>query len=405
MRIINDKYELKVLLNNPNNEVKNKYFDEQNAKSVRDFHSKFNEYKPTPLVSLDGLAKKMNVSKILVKDESKRFDLNAFKVLGGAYAIAKLICKELKIDIDVIGFEYLKSVEVKEKLGDITFVTATDGNHGRGIAWAAKELNQKAVVYMPRGSARKRIRAIEKLGAKVIVTNLNYDDAVRLALEESEKHGWYMVQDTAWDGYEEIPRWIMQGYMTMANEAVEQMKDIKIERPTHVILQAGVGAMAGAVLGYLSNIYEDVPKTIIVEPTEAACLYKSAEANDGKIHNVDGDLLTIMAGLACGEPNPLGWSVLKEHASAFVTCGDYISANGMRILSTPVYNDERVVSGESGAVGIGLLNLLSSDDLSHVREALEIDEKSVVLLFSTEGDTDSENYMRTIWEGKNSLVS
>jgi diaminopropionate ammonia-lyase len=359
MRIINDKYELKVLLNNPNNEVKNKYFDEQNAKSVRDFHSKFNEYKPTPLVSLDGLAKKMNVSKILVKDESKRFDLNAFKVLGGAYAIAKLICKELKIDIDVIGFEYLKSVEVKEKLGDITFVTATDGNHGRGIAWAAKELNQKAVVYMPRGSARKRIKAIEKLGAKVIVANLNYDDAVRLALEESEKHGWYMVQDTAWDGYEEIPRWIMQGYMTMANEAVEQMKDIKIERPTHVILQAGVGAMAGAVLGYLSNIYEDVPKTIIVEPTEAACL----------------------------------------------TCGDYISANGMRILSTPVYNDERVVSGESGAVGIGLLNLLSSDDLSHVREALEIDEKSVVLLFSTEGDTDSENYMRTIWEGKNSLVS
>ncbi|MCD6435914.1 MAG: diaminopropionate ammonia-lyase [Clostridiales bacterium] len=405
MKIINNKYELQVLLNNSNNEVKNKYFDKQNAKLVRNFHSKFNEYMPTPLVSLEGLAKEMNVSKILVKDESKRFGLNAFKVLGGSYAIAKLICKELKIDIDDIDFEYLKSTKVREKLGDITFVTATDGNHGRGIAWAAKELNQKAVVYMPRGSATKRINAIEKLGAKVIVTNLNYDDAVRLALEESEKHGWYMVQDTAWNGYEEIPRWIMQGYMTMANETVEQMKDMDVERPSHVILQAGVGAMAGAVLGYLSNIYEHVPKTIIVEPTEAACLYKTAEANDGKIHKVEGDLLTIMAGLACGEPNPLGWSVLKEHASAFATCGNYVSANGMRILSAPVGNDERIVSGESGAVGIGLLNLLSTDELSNVRKALGIDKNSIILLFSTEGDTDSENYRRTVWEGKNSLIS
>lgn len=405
MKIINEKFELKVQLSNPNMKIQNKYFNQTNANAVRNFHSKFSNYKPTPLVALDALAEKMNVSKILVKDESKRFGLNAFKVLGGAYAIAKLICKELKIDINAIDFGYLKSDEIKEKLGNVTFITATDGNHGRGIAWAAKELGQNAVIYMPKGSALNRVKAIEKLGAKVTVTNLNYDDSVRVALEESEKNGWFMVQDTAWEGYEEIPRWIMQGYMTMATEAVEQMEDMEIKKPTHVILQAGVGAMAGAVLGYLSNKYKKVPKTIIVEPTEAACIYKSAVASDGKMHIVDGDLTTIMAGLACGEPNPLGWSILNEHASAFISCGDYISANGMRILANPIKNDERVISGESGAIGIGLINLLSLNELADVREKLEINEDSVILLFSTEGDTDPENYMKVVWEGKYSKTN
>lgn len=401
MKFVNNQYELKITINPAEKKKKCRYFDQVNAERVRAFHSKFNQYQPTPLVELSGLAAELGVSNILLKDESKRFGLNAFKVLGGAYAIARLVCRKLDMDLEQIDFDDLKSDFIREKLGNITFITATDGNHGRGIAWAAKELGQKAVIYMPKGSARNRINNIEKLGASVIVTNLNYDDTVRVALEESEKHGWYMVQDTAWEGYEEIPRWIMQGYMTMSLESVEQMKAIK---PTHVILQAGVGAMAGSVAGYFSNIYDEVPEIIVVEPSNAACLYKTATIGDGQIHKVDGELQTIMAGLACGEPNPLGWSILHEYASAFISCGDYISGNGMRILANPIRGDQRVVSGESGAVGIGLLNLLSDDKLSELRKSLKIDNESIVLLFSTEGDTDVENYMKTIWEGKYSLV-
>ncbi len=401
MKLVNNQYELKITLNPSKKKNKSQFFNQANAERVRAFHNKFHQYQPTPLVELGGLAEQLGVSKILLKDESKRFGLNAFKVLGGAYAIARLLCRKLEMDLEQIDFDDLKTEEIRVKLGNVTFITATDGNHGRGIAWAAKELGQKAVIYMPKGSARNRIDNIEKLGARVIVTNLNYDDTVRVALEESEKHDWYMVQDTAWEGYEEIPRWIMQGYMTMAVEVIEQMKTIK---PTHVILQAGVGAMAGAVAGYLSNVYDEVPEIIVVEPSNAACLYKTATIGDGQIHKVDGELKTIMAGLACGEPNPLGWSILHEFASAFISCGDYISGNGMRILANPIRGDQRVVSGESGAVGIGLLNLLSDDRLSEFRESLKIDSESVVLLFSTEGDTDVENYMKTIWEGKYSLV-
>jgi diaminopropionate ammonia-lyase len=404
MTAVSETYELKMKMNTSEGKIRSAYFTQETAEKVRSFHAKFPEYAATPLVNLDGLAQEMGVGKILLKDESKRFGLNAFKVLGGAYAIAKLVCQELSMDIDTVDFELLKTPEIRERLGEVTFITATDGNHGRGIAWAAKELGQKAVIYMPKGSAHRRIRNIEKLGATVIVTNMNYDDTVRIALEESEKHGWYMVQDTAWEGYEEIPRWIMQGYMTMALEAYEQMNDLGIEKPTHVILQAGVGAMAGAVAGYLSNVYENVPKIIVVEPSAAACLYKSAEADDGQMHRVYGELSTIMAGLACGEPNPLGWSILYEHAHAFVSCGDYISGNGMRILANPLRGDERVISGESGAVGIGLLNIISSKELADFRERLGINKDSIILLFSTEGDTDPENYIKTIWEGKYSRV-
>lgn len=377
-------------------------FEEKEMKEVYDFHKSLPGYKATPLVELDDLAKYYGVQKLWLKDESKRFGLNAFKVLGGSYAIGKYLSQKLGRDMSELQFNVLISDEVKKQLGDVTFVTATDGNHGRGVAWVANKLRQKSVVYMPKGSAKMRFDAIAREGADVSITDLNYDDAVRLANKGAEEHGWIMVQDTAWDGYEEIPLWIMQGYSTIINEIVEQLEAAKEEKPTHVFLQAGVGSFAGAVQGYLAHLYgDDRPITIICEPHGANCIYKSMEANDGKPHNVTGDLTTIMAGLACGEPNTISWKILRDNADFSVSCDDSIAARGMRVLSSPLGNDQRVISGESGAVGLGLFTVLSEkkEEYAELMKALKIDENSRILCISTEGDTDIEGYKNVVWNG------
>lgn len=377
-------------------------FEEKEMKEVYDFHKSLPGYKATPLVELDDLAKYYGVQKLWLKDESKRFGLNAFKVLGGSYAIGKYLSQKLGRDMSKLPFNVLISDEVKKQLGDVTFVTATDGNHGRGVAWVANKLRQKSVVYMPKGSAKMRFDAIAREGADVSITDLNYDDAVRLANKGAEEHGWIMVQDTAWDGYEEIPLWIMQGYSTIINEIVEQLEAAKEEKPTHVFLQAGVGSFAGAVQGYLAHLYgDDRPITIICEPHGANCIYKSMEANDGKPHNVTGDLTTIMAGLACGEPNTISWKILRDNADFSVSCDDSIAARGMRVLSSPLGNDQRVISGESGAVGLGLFTVLSEkkEEYAELMKALKIDENSRILCISTEGDTDVEGYKNVVWNG------
>ena len=377
-------------------------FEEKEMKEVYDFHKSLPGYKATPLVELDDLAKYYGVQKLWLKDESKRFGLNAFKVLGGSYAIGKYLSQKLGRDMSELPFNVLISDEVKKQLGDVTFVTATDGNHGRGVAWVANKLRQKSVVYMPKGSAKMRFDAIAREGADVSITDLNYDDAVRLANKGAEEHGWIMVQDTAWDGYEGIPLWIMQGYSTIINEIVEQLEAAKEEKPTHVFLQAGVGSFAGAVQGYLAHLYgDDRPITIICEPHGANCIYKSMEANDGKPHNVTGDLTTIMAGLACGEPNTISWKILRDNADFSVSCDDSIAARGMRVLSSPLGNDQRVISGESGAVGLGLFTVLSEkkEEYAELMKALKIDENSRILCISTEGDTDVEGYKNVVWNG------
>ncbi len=377
-------------------------FEEKEMKEVYDFHKSLPGYKATPLVELDELAKYYGVQKLWLKDESKRFGLNAFKVLGGSYAIGKYLSQKLGKDMSELPFNVLISDEVKKQLGDVTFVTATDGNHGRGVAWVANKLRQKSVVYMPKGSAQMRFDAIAREGADVSITDLNYDDAVRLANKGAQDHGWIMVQDTAWDGYEEIPLWIMQGYSTIINEIVEQLEAAKEEKPTHVFLQAGVGSFAGAVQGYLSHLYgDDRPITIICEPHGANCIYKSMEANDGKPHNVTGDLTTIMAGLACGEPNTISWKILRDNSDFSVSCDDEIAARGMRVLSSPLGNDQRVISGESGAVGLGLFTVLSEkkEEYAELMKALKIDENSRILCISTEGDTDVEGYKNVVWNG------
>lgn len=374
------------------------FLNEEEARKVQQFHASFPVYEKTPLAALPDTAAALGLGAMYVKDESYRFGLNAFKVLGGSYAIGNYLAQKLGMDISELPYEKMISDEVREKLGEITFVTATDGNHGRGVAWTANQLKQKAVVYMPKGSAEERLKNIQAEGADASITDLNYDEAVRLANSQAEKNGWVMVQDTAWEGYEDIPTWIMQGYGTMGFEAWGQLP----EKPTHIFLQAGVGSMAGAVTGFFSNVYkEDRPIITIVEPNKADCLFRTAEANDGKLHFVTGDMNTIMAGLACGEPCSIGWNVLHSYADNFISCPDYAAAKGMRILGNPEGKDGKVISGESGAATVGCVaEIMTNPDLAWLKEKLQLDENSKVLFFSTEGDTDKENYKSVVWDGK-----
>ncbi len=365
------------------------------------FHRSFPQYSVTPLTRLSGLAEYLGLKRLYVKDESYRFGLNAFKVLGGSYAIARHIAKELGKDVSEVPYSVLTSDELREKFGQATFFTATDGNHGRGVAWAANKLGQKCVVRMPKGTTQTRLQNIALENATVTIENLNYDDCVRMAAKEAENTPrGIMVQDTAWEGYEEIPTWIMQGYGTLATEADKQLEEDE-SRPTHIFIQAGVGSLAGAVIGYFANRYkENPPVMVVVEAGAADCLYRSAMQADGSRIDVTGDMQTIMAGLACGEANTVSWDILRNHADAFVSCPDWVSANGTRIYGAPLKGDERVISGESGSVTLGLVHaLMTKPEYKELKDALKLGADSEVLLVSSEGDTDPDRYREIAWEG------
>jgi diaminopropionate ammonia-lyase len=365
------------------------------------FHRSFPGYNETPLVNLSCLAAYFGIKRIFVKDESFRFDLNAFKVLGGSYAIAKYIAGKLGKNIADIDYNTLVSDATKQKLGDITFYTATDGNHGRGVAWAANKLRQKSVVFMPRGSSHARLQNILNEGAQASITDLSYDNAVRLASKRASEdpHG-VVIQDTAWESYGEIPGWIMQGYGTMACEAYTQLQEAGVQRPTHIFIQAGVGSLAGSVVGYFANLFPDNPPVVtVVEPSAVDCLYISNLA--GKLVGIKGNLSTIMVGLACGEGNTISWEILKNYVRFFVSAPDWVASRGMRVLAVPLKGDEKVISGESGAVTAGLLfTLLRNVEYKDFREALGLDSESTVLLFSTEGNTDPEKFRDVVWDGE-----
>lgn len=367
------------------------------AESVRKYHESFPKYRETPLYELQSLSQYLGLGSVFVKDESRRFGLNAFKVLGGSYCLGKLLAEKTGIPDRDLTYQRLIAPDVRKNAETVTVVTATDGNHGRGIAWSAKQFGIHAVVYMPEGSAEKRLENIRKLGAEAEITDRNYDAAVLLAEEKAKENGWMLVQDTAWPGYERIPTLIMQGYTTMAQECVEQLGE---EIPTHIFLQAGVGAMAGALTAFFTDYYrEKKPVITIVEPDGADCLFRTAEARDGKLHQVSA-LHTIMAGLCCGRPCTVGWNILRANADYFISVPDFIAAKGMRILSSPLLKDPRIISGESGAVTVGLVSEIAKNPVySDVRETLGLTSASKVLCISTEGDTDPENYRRIVWDG------
>lgn len=393
------KQELKWAVNHmPKTEDKNlPIMSLEEVQKARTFHESFPQYAETPLTELKHMAEYLGLAKVCVKDESYRFGLNAFKVLGGSYAMARYIADETGKDVAELPYSVLTSDALKEEFGQATFFSATDGNHGRGVAWAANKLGQKSVILMPKGSTLTRLNNIKAEGAEATIEDVNYDECVRraAAMAAETPHG-VVVQDTAWEGYEKIPAWIMEGYGTMALEADEQFG----ERPTHVFVQAGVGSLAGAVVGYFANKYkENPPVMVVVEAEAAACLYKGAVAGDGDIRIVDGDMDTIMAGLACGEPNITSWDILKNHVSCFIAAEDNVAARGMRMLNAPLKGDTQVTSGESGAAPFGALaTIMKQDAYKELRETLGLNQDSRVLLFSTEGDTDPDRWKNIIWE-------
>lgn len=378
--------------------------NESVGKNVLAFHKKFPNYSITPLRALPYLSQRLGLGSLHIKDESARFGLNAFKGLGGSYAVGKYLAQQLERDIDSLTFASLNTPDIKTRIADIVFVTATDGNHGRGVAWAAEQLGLKAVVFMPKGSSTVRAQNIRQHGAECTITELNYDDTVRLADKTAQEKGWVLLQDTAWDGYEQIPTWIMQGYMTLALEAYDQLLESDRKLPTHLILQAGVGSFAGSIMGYfIEKMKEKAPTVVVIEPHKANCLYRSAVVNDGQPHAVGGDMSTLMAGLACGEPNTVSWPIIRDNVACFISADDSLAANGMRILAAPrPGTDIPFISGESGAIGTGVIYALMHDEAyREIRERLALNIHSHVLLISTEGDTSPDIYEDIVWFGRN----
>lgn len=365
---------------------------------ARNFHRTFPQYQETPLRSLKQMASYLGLGTVAVKDESFRYGLNSFKALGGAYAMGRFLADEVGRDISELSYSVLTDEHFLKTLAPCTFFSATDGNHGRGVAWTARMLHQRCVILMPKGTAKSRFDNIRALGAEVTIEDLNYDECVRKAarLAEETPHS-VIVQDTSWPGYFDIPSWIMQGYGVMADEAAEQLGT----RPTHVFVQAGVGCMAGAVTGYFSALYPDnPPKIIVVEPHAADCMYRSNEKGDGSRVIVEGDMDSCMAGLACGEPCEIGWDLFRNHATGFISGEDRMTLRGMRMLAGCFRDDPHITSGESGAATFGALaTIMMEDCYSDIRRELGLGPDSTVLCFSTEGDTDPVHYKQVVWEG------
>jgi diaminopropionate ammonia-lyase len=340
---------------------------------VEAFHRTLPGFAETPLVELPRLAGELGIGELWVKDESKRCGLNAFKVLGASYAIHRL----------------LKSGAA----GPSTFATATDGNHGRAVAWSARRLGRKAVIFVPRNTVAARIEAIRKDGAEVVVVDGTYDEAVRRAAADSERHGWQVISDTAYPGYTEIPGWIMEGYTTLFEETVRKLAAARRREPTVVVLQAGVGGLACAgTLFYWRRGRR--PTLLCVEPTDADCLRESIASPEGEIREAKGKQESIMAGLNCGTPSLLAWPVIRAGMHGFLAIDDDYARSAMCKFAV---GEPQVISGESGATGLGaLLAFASEQELSEARSALKLGPDARVLVINTEGATDPASYRRIV---------
>lgn len=381
---------------NSHSTQEDKAFSKQVRQNVYKYHQSLSEYQMTSLESLDQLAGYLQIDKLWVKNEAGRFNLNAFKGLGASYAVASYFAKQLDLDLGSMSFEELHH-EIS-KVNKVTLATATDGNHGKSLAWAARLFDQEAVVYMPKGSASERLEAIRSQGAHAEMTDLNYDETVNLIAEEAKEKGWVVIQDTAWEGYEEIPLWIMQGYSTLVSELRNQLAG-ELDTITHVVLQAGVGSFAAAILSsLLSELQDNEAQFIIVESDQADPFFQSAHRSDGQAISVEGDLTTIMAGLACGKASSIAWELLKQKADFFASCSDEVSARGMRVLGNPLSGDSVIIAGESGAVPLGFLyEVMQNPHYQDLKISLSLGKHARVLVVNTEGDTDPENYRQIVW--------
>lgn len=345
-------------------------------------------YAPTPLASLATLAAELDVASIHYKDEGGRFGLGSFKALGGAYAVFRLLAAELRRRHGSVDEAALAAGQLKNLAKAITVCCATDGNHGRSVAWGARMFGARAVIFIHAAVSQKRADAIRGYGAEVVRTTGNYDDSVRQADRAAAANGWFVVSDTSYPGYTDVPRDVMQGYVVMVAEALGAL-DLP---PTHVFIQAGVGGLAAAVIAHLWEAFgRDMPAIVVVEPNKAACLYESALA--GKPTTVDGDLDTVMAGMACGEPSVIAWPILQGGAAAFMAIPDNAAVSTMQLLASGAAG-ATIAGGESGVAGLaGLIVAAGSPDW---RQTLGLDRASRVLLFGSEGDTDPDLYARIV---------
>lgn len=347
-------------------------------------------YAVTPLHSLPGMARDIGVTSIQYKDEGGRFGLGSFKALGGAYAVARLLCR-------VIGEQLGQAVTTQQLLAgahrdlaqQVTVTCATDGNHGRSVAWGAQLFGCRCVIYIHATVSEGRRQAIEHYGAQVVRTAGNYDDAVRQADADAKALGRYVISDTSYEGYMDVPRDVMQGYQLMVEEAVQQAGGM----PTHVFIQGGVGGLAAAVCGYFwERLGGARPRIIVVEPERADCLMQSARS--GKITAVHGDLDTLMAGLACGEVSLLAWSILETGADAFAVIADQAAIDTMRLLAAPAAGDPAIVAGESAVAGLAAALGVALN--AGQRAALGIDGDSRLMFFGSERDTDPVLYRELV---------
>ena len=340
-------------------------------------------YAPTPLVDLAGLAARLGIAGLRIKHERHRFDLASFKALGGAYGVLRVLASRTGRSMDDIV-----AGRAADAVRDITVCCATDGNHGRAVAWGATLAGARSVIYLHEHVSRGREEAIAARGAQIVRVPGTYDDSVRMVAEDARRRDWIVVSDTSWSGYEEIPAWVMQGYSVMTEEMTGQLGG---RRPTHLFVQAGVGGLAAAAIAPLWEEFgNERPYCVVVEPHAADCVYRSAVR--GALADATGSLETVMACLAAGKTSPLAWAILEHGADAFITIADHFAPKAMIMLA----RDPRtpLVAGESGAAGLaGLLAILAD---APARSAVGLDASSDVLLIASEGATDPAIYSRIV---------
>ena len=349
---------------------KNKILESLSKSDIDEAYSSISSWKgyfPTPLVELNKLSKELNLNKILYKDESKRFDLKSFKALGGAYAVEK-ITKGNK---------------------NIVVATATAGNHGRSVAWGAKRLGIKCKIFISEFVSEARGQAMADLGADIIKVKGNYEKSLIECIKQSTENNWQIVQDVAWKEYMLVPKYTMAGYTVMMKEIVDQIKQDQI---THIILQAGVGGMAGAMVAGIARYLQNIPETIVVEPDSAACVMESIKT--GKIEKIDIKRESLMGGMSCGEVSLVPWKILKNSIKFCISLPDDAIANTMKLLGNASFSDKQIIAGENSAPGV--ISLIASCVDEKIKKNLKLNSKSNILLIGCEGDTDKEMYQKLI---------
>jgi len=331
--------------------------------------SKWDSYSPTPLLLLNKLSKELNLNKIYYKDESKRFGLKSFKALGGAYAVEK----------------------VTKGNKDITVSTATAGNHGRSVAWGAKRLGLKCKIFISEYVSDARGKAMEALGADVVKVKGNYEKSLIECIKQSLENNWQIVQDVAWKDYMLVPTLTMAGYSVMMKEIVDQINNEEI---THIFLQAGVGGMAGAMVAGVARYLKNTPKMIIVEPDSAACVMESIKT--GKIEKINIERESLMGGMSCGEPSLVPWEILKKSVNNCISLPDDDIGKAMKLFANASFGDDKIVAGENSAPGV--ISLIASCNDENIKNKINLNSNSNVLLIGCEGDTDQEMYQKLLKE-------